>query len=425
MAQLQPFQGLRFSDRAPIEQLTCPPYDIISDAQREAYLRINPHNIIRLELPKGEHPYEDAAKTLKDWMAAGVLRQDDKPSIYIYEEEFTVNGRCKKLKGIIGRVRLEEFDKGVVLPHEETLSKAKADRFELMKATGCNFSQIYSLYLDENRTVQPLIDRMSAGAPEVCFTDQEGVTHRFWQETDAALLEQVCQSFAEKKLYIADGHHRYETALNYRNYLREQGVNQSEDHPSNYVMMMLVSMEDDGLVVLPTHRILRALGAFDPDKLLRQAERYFSVERNLGQQQTAQRMAQGYQQGEHTFTLYEGGRFHLLTYREDGAMDAVYPQASRAYKGLDVAILHALLLERLLGIDQANMKNQVNLTYTRSLEEAIGTVDQQHANCAVLLNPTKVEEIREVALAGEKMPQKSTYFYPKLITGLVMNKMVD
>ena len=139
----------------------------------------------------------------------------------------------------------------------------------------------------------------------------------------------------------------------------------------------------------------------------------------------AQRMAQGYQQGEHTFTLYEGGRFHLLTYREDGAMDAVYPQASRAYKGLDVAILHALLLERLLGIDQANMKNQVNLTYTRSLEEAIGTVDQQHANCAVLLNPTKVEEIRDVALAGEKMPQKSTYFYPKLITGLVMNKMVD
>ena len=422
MAEIRPFKALRFNtDKAgAIGELVCPPYDIISEEQRIAYLQRNPHNIIRLELPKGEHPYEEAGETLQRWLSEGILQQDEQEGLYIYEEEFTVNGLHTKFKGCIVRVKLEEFSKGVVLPHEETLSKAKEDRFNLMKATDCNFSQIYSLYMDPAHTITQQLDQLSEDAPVHELTDNDGVTHRLWIVTDKQAITAICEAFADKKLYIADGHHRYETALNYRNYCREQHKgNGGED----YVMMMLVDMEHPGLVVLPTHRLVRDLPSFDKEKLLEGCKAYFEVSEEPDIQTAEARLKTLYEAGKKAFAFYCGGEgYALLTLKDEHILAELLPEKSAASQGLDVTVLHTLVLEKIFGIDAENMARQINLTYVKQFEDAVAVVQNGKAQCAFILNPTKVTEIRDVAAAGEKMPQKSTYFYPKLITGLVMNR---
>ena len=401
--------------------LVCPPYDIISDKQREQYIENDPHNIIRLELPKGgDERYAEAGKTLRKWLDEGVLACDEKDSIYVYEMQFSANGKRKSLKGFVSLVKLEEFSKGVVLPHEETLSKAKADRFSLMSETFCNFSQIYSLYMDEDGSVYSLIDGCSKGLPDMEVTDPDGTVHRMWCISDENIISKVTAAFADKKLYIADGHHRYETALNFHKHLIESG----KDVPgSGYISMMLVNMENDGLVVFPTHRIVRGLENFDIDRVLEESRKYFDISEAPGEIRMQAALNTGYDDGKKVFALYAGaGKCYVLTLKDETAVKKLLPDMSDAYCGLDVSVLHTLILERILGIDKENMANQKNLTYTRSRQEALEAVDLEDANCAFILNPTKVTEIRDVALASEKMPQKSTYFYPKLITGLVMNK---
>ena len=422
MAEIRPFRALRFNTEkaGEIGQLVCPPYDIISDEQRKGYLAKNPCNIIRLELPKGENPYQTAGETLKQWMEQGILRQDEQESIYIYEEEFTVNGLHTKFKGCIVRVRLEEFSKGIVLPHEETLSKAKEDRFNLMKATNCNFSQIYSLYMDPEHEITNRLDALSDAAPENELTDSDGVTHRLWIVSDQSEIAAICKAFADKKLYIADGHHRYETALNYRNYCRENKIGSGEE---DYVMMMLVDMEHPGLVVLPTHRLVRDLPQFDKENLLTACREYFDVTEEEDINSAEAKLKTLYDDGKKAFAFYCGGSgYTLLVLRDTDALARLLPDKSAASQGLDVTVLHTLVLEKICGIDADNMAKQINLTYVKQFEDAVAAVEKGDAQCAFILNPTKVTEIRDVAAAGEKMPQKSTYFYPKLITGLVMNR---
>lgn len=422
MAEIKPFQALRFQPEkaGEIAELVCPPYDIISDEQRTQYLSKNPYNIIRLELPKGKNPYEEAGKTLQNWLEQEILKQDEKPSLYIYEEEFSVQGTVKKFKGCIARVKLEEFSKGVVLPHEETLSKAKQDRFNLMKATNCNFSQIYSLYMDEQHEITARLDRLSDSTPVNELTDTDSVTHRLWIVTDPEEIEAICQAFADKKLYIADGHHRYETALNYRNYCRENGIG---DEGHDYVMMMLVDMEHPGLVVLPTHRLVRDLAHFDKEELLKGCSAYFDITEEEDIHSAEAKLAELYEQGKKAFAFYCGeNSYSLMVLKDANAAAALLPGKSQALQQLDVTVLHTLVLEKVFGIDAENMAKQINLTYVKQFEDAIASVDNGKAQCAFILNPTRVTEIRDVAAAGEKMPQKSTYFYPKLITGLVMNR---
>lgn len=424
MAEIKPFRALRFTDKAGnIASLTCPPYDIISEEQRQKFLAENPYNIIRLELPKGEDPYTQAGKTLESWLDEEILKCDRDPAIYIYEEEFTAYGKTSKVKGIICRVKLEEFSKGIVLPHEETLSKAKEDRFNLMKATSCNFSQIYSLYMDETGETRRRIDHLSSGTPRYEFSDGL-VTHRLWIVNDAVAIEAFRSDFAARRLYIADGHHRYETAINYRNYCRENAV---WAPGSEFVMMMLVDMENPGLVVFPTHRLVRGLPDFSPEQVLAGSAAYFDAETLSDRGAVEPRLKADYDAGKKSFVfaaVQDGAlAYTLLTLRDPSVMADFLPEKSEASRGLDVSVLHTLILERVLGIDKENMANQKNLTYTRSADEALESVRTGESQCAFLLNPTRVEEIGAVAAAGEKMPQKSTYFYPKLITGLVMNSL--
>ena len=423
MAEIRAFKALRFDTEkaGAIEELVCPPYDIISEEQRQEYIYRNPNNIIRLELPKGDEPYKTAGEVLKKWLDSGVLKKDSEDAVYIYEEEFSINGIHAKFKGCIVRVKIEEFSKGVVLPHEETLSKAKEDRFNLMKATNCNFSQIYSLYMDSEHKIINRLDKLSECKPEIELTDGDEVTHRLWIVTDKDEINAICGDFADKKLYIADGHHRYETALNYRNYCRENGIG---DGGEDYVMMMLVDMEHDGLVVLPTHRLVRDLESFDKEKILNDCKEYFDVSEESDVSNAESKLKELYDEGKKAFAFYSGDKgYNLLVLRDEKVIEKLLPNKSRATQGLDVTVLHTLVLEKIFGIDAENMAKQINLTYTRLFDEAIESVDTGKAQCAFILNPTRVTEIRDVAAAGEKMPQKSTYFYPKLITGLVMNKL--
>lgn len=427
MATVKGFRGLRFTEKAgEIGKLCCPPYDIISEEQRQNYLKENPCNVIRLELPRGEEPYAQAAQTLNSWLEEGILAQDSREGIYIYEEEFTARGQRHKIKGFICLVKVEDFSKGVVLPHEETLSKAKTDRFNLQKATGCQFSQIYSLYIDPEHTTLSLIDSLSEGAPDSSFTDGDGVTHRLWCVYDPAVLEAIGGQFAARKLYIADGHHRYETAINIRNYLREQGVITDDSHPGNYVMMMLCDMEHPGLVVFPTHRLIKDMPQVDLKELEEKCRAYFDITPGLPLAGMEEKLDELYAQGKKAFALYAGAEdYTLFVLTDPDAVKRFEPQMSDDYCNLDVSVLHTLVLEQALGIDKENMMNQVNLNYTRSLEEAIDKVKDGTYNFSFIMNPTKVEEIGRIAANGEKMPQKSTYFYPKLTTGLVMNKFMD
>ena len=426
MAEIKPFKGMRYNTflAGKIGELCCPPYDIISEEERLGYIAENEYNVIRLELPKeGGDVYKTAGEVLDMWRNTGVLVHEIKPAVYIYEEEFNAYNKRSSVKGIIVRVKVEEFSKGVILPHEFTLSKAKADRFNLMKATNCNFSQIYALYMDEEHTTLKTIDRLSDRKPDQKFTDSDHVTHKLWIITDEKVIEKLVNDFADRKLYIADGHHRYETALNYRNYCRENGISKEGD-PQDYQMMYLVDMQHPGLVVFPTHRMVRDLESFDKDEVLKGCEEYFDITKFTSVGNINSELAKQYKQGKKAFGFYCGkGEWYLLVLKDIEVMAKVLPDLSEASQQLDVSVLHSLILEKTMGIDKENMANQINLTYTKFFEEAIMKVDKGEFQCSFILNPTRVTEIRDVAAAGEKMPQKSTYFYPKMITGMVMNDL--
>ena len=426
MAEIKPFKGMRYNTflAGKIGELCCPPYDIISEEERLGYIAENEYNVIRLELPKeGGDVYKTAGEVLDMWRNTGVLVHEIKPAVYIYEEEFNAYNKRSSVKGIIVRVKVEEFSKGVILPHEFTLSKAKADRFNLMKATNCNFSQIYALYMDEEHTTLKTIDRLSDRKPDQKFTDSDHVTHKLWIITDEKVIEKLVNDFADRKLYIADGHHRYETALNYRNYCRENGISKEGD-PQDYQMMYLVDMQHPGLVVFPTHRMVRDLESFDKDEVLKGCEEYFDITKFTSVGNINSELAKQYKQGKKAFGFYCGkGEWYLLVLKDIEVMADVLPDLSEASQQLDVSVLHSLILEKTMGIDKENMANQINLTYTKFFEEAIMKVDKGEFQCSFILNPTRVTEIRDVAAAGEKMPQKSTYFYPKMITGMVMNDL--
>lgn len=420
MAEIKAFKGMRYTSAAgDLNALVCPPYDIISDSQREKYIEENPCNIIRLELPKGgDERYKEAGKTLKDWLDKEILACDKEDSIYVYEMLFSANGVRNRLKGFVSLVKLVEFTEGIVLPHEETLSKAKEDRFNLMSETFCNFSQIYSLYMDEDGSTYNIIDGCSKGVPDMEVTDPDGTVHRMWKVSDSGVINSVTEAFKDKKLYIADGHHRYETALNFH---KKHGT-----ESSGYIAMMLVNMENKGLVVFPTHRIVKNLENFSAEKVIEDCKPYFDIAEAPGEERMQAALNKFYDEGKKAFAMYTGyGKCYVMTLKDEEAVKKLLPDMSEAYCGLDVTVLHSLVLERILGIDKENMANQKNLTYTRSRQEALEAVDMDGADCSFILNPTKVSEIRDVAAAGEKMPQKSTYFYPKLITGLVMNNFSE
>lgn len=389
MATVRPFQALvyDFEQTGRPETLCCPPYDIIPDAS--VWRDKSPHNVIRLEKPEGDDPYADAARLLSEWTASGVLKRTPGEAYYLYEIAFRDGAEKKTVSGIFARVLLTPYEKGEVLPHENTLSKAKEDRYHLMMATRCHVSPVYCLYRDDQHTVLTVTGRYKAEAPAVEFEDADGLTHRLWIIDDPEDCAAITRSFEGRSLYIADGHHRYETSLRIREELGDQA--------SPYGFMLLTDMSHPGLVVYPTHRMVSGLDGYDEQELLSRLSNGFDVQ-------------EGRHPGPNTVIWLTAEKAYSLTLKD------------RNFDGLDVTLLHDYILAPYLGIDAANMAAGKNLSYTRDAKEAEQAVADGEAQCAFLINPTRVDQICQVADAHGKMPQKSTYFYPKLITGLVMHE---
>jgi uncharacterized protein (DUF1015 family) len=418
MATIKGFKGLRYTEKAgSLKELCCPPYDIISEKERQELLKTNPHNIIRLELPTsykdgegvvGTAAYEEAGKVLDNWLHQGILADDKQENIYVYEFSFTLDGITRSVKGFIPLIKIHEFSENIILPHEETLSKAKTDRFNLMTATGANFSQIYSLFSDEKNDVLAVLESATTSSPISEFTDEADVTHKLWKISDFDVISKIADLMRDKQVFIADGHHRYETALNYMKSVNGGGT-------SSFVPMFLVSMENPGLAVFPTHRIVRDYKSFNYTDLIAKSGEYFNITENLSKDESLKLSDEAFKTEKNAFVIYYGGKYTLMILKNKMGNDVL--------SNLDVSVLHSLVLERLLGIDKENMAAQTNLTYIKDLNDAISAVDNGTANCAFLMNATRISEIRDVSLVGGKMPQKSTYFYPKLTTGLVMNRI--
>jgi uncharacterized protein (DUF1015 family) len=429
MAEVKAFKALRYNDslKGVLPNLVTPPYDIIPPKAQVGYYEKNEKNVIRLEYGLGfdndnefENKYTRAKKTLNEWLADNTLMQDKEEAYYIYEQIFSVNGETKAFKGVFSRVRIEEFSKQVVLPHEETLSKAKTDRYSLMCETNCNFSPIYLLYLDEEKNIVKIIDENSKGKPTISFISEDGITQNIWVVTDQKQILAIEQGFKNKQLFIADGHHRYETALNFRNKMRDENPNWAENDGFNFVMSFLVEMDNDGLLVFPTHRMLKNLSNFCEDDIAEKLKDEFIVEKidNTDIENGI------YDPENKVFGFYTGKNYYYkVTLKDFSAMSKYLPEKSSYYRNLDVSILHTMILEKYFGIDKENMANQTNLYYTRSYNEAIDSVSNGEYQCSFIINATKIREIKDVSLNKEKMPQKSTYFWPKLVTGIVMNKL--
>jgi len=412
MPKIQPFRALTYThDAGAWDTLCCPPYDIVSEQEQSVLESRNPYNAILLERPLGEDPYKTAKERLDTWLDSGILHRDEQPAYYMIEMDFIVNEKNYILRGFTARLELSPFSEGKVLPHEETLSKAKADRLALMEATGCTFSAIYCLYNDDGAASE-VMTTVSQLPPEIEFSMPDGITHRLWRITDAKLQEKLTVALENKQVFIADGHHRYETALKYR-----------ELNGGDFIMATLVDMSDSGLVVLPTHRLISGCAPDAPERLLTAMRDVCHVEEISLHGGTGAEPPQCPPGHLASILMYYNGKTYMFAFENIDVMEKILPDKSDVYRGLDVAILHSLMLEPHFGIDKNAMSAQKNLTYIRDMDEAVRMVDCGEGQCAFILAATKISQIRDVSLAGEKMPQKSTYFYPKLITGLGFNEV--
>lgn len=436
MAIIRPFHGLRYNpDLVPdLATAVSAPYDIIDAKAQHAYYERSPYNVIRLELgieypsdSAADNRYTRAARQLAEWKRGQVLRSEEQPALYLYEEAFTHKGQTVTRRSLLAPVRLAHWDEGIVLPHEHTLPKAKADRLHLLTTTHTQFSPILAMY-DDPGAVGPLLDAVAATPPISAFTltDQSvaaaAETHRLWAITDRSRIDQLVTTFGPLQLYIADGHHRYETALAYRDQQRAAGA--ATEAPSEYVLMALIETEDPGLILRPTHRMLRDLGPLDRSAILAKIAEHFLIERRpatpsleaaLNQAQAAPSSSSP------VFTILglQDGWLHRLMPRPDISLAAALPDVPRALRAVDTVVLQRLILESALGLAPQEAEAGERIQYTRDPAEAIRAFTSGSAQLVFFLAPTPIAQIREATRAGARMPQKTTYFYPKPVTGLV------
>lgn len=427
MATIFPFCAWRYvADRVAVSDAVTQPYDKISPAMQESYYKASPYNLVRIILGKHlpgdgdqENAYTRAAAWFQDWRRSGVLRQDPQPSLYSYSQVFAIPGTSEQTerRGFIAAGQIEEYSARVVFRHEQTLSKPKADRLNLLRATRAHFGQIFMLYSGSG-TVDALLE--SSRAPDIEVTDEYSVVHRVWKVSDPGIIARVQEEMKRRNLIIADGHHRYETALAYRNERRAAAGNAN---PAAYdsVMMTFVDMDRPGLVVLPTHRLVFGLPSLSPDRFQADARKYFEVEEvdpALDEARATGILRQAGLAGTALLAVGLERAFLLHTPKALGA--SLLSNFSLRQQELDVVQLHKCLLESVLNISEEAVRNQQNVSYCREVSDALEQLRSGKAQMAFLMNPVRIEQVRDIAFAGEVLPQKSTDFYPKLLSGLTV-----
>jgi len=442
MIEIAPFRAWRYNPRlVELSRVVTQPYDKITGKMQEGYYAASPYNLVRIILGKrgsaddaSDNVYTRAAGWFREWREKDIFQQDPEPSIYRYLQNFKYPGGEEKLErcGFIALGKIEDYSAKVIYRHEQTLAKPKADRLELLRATRSHFGQLFVLYSDPARTIDQLLTLDSE--PQIDVHDEYGVRHRVWRISDPSLINAVQANMSDRRLIIADGHHRYETALNYRNERRMaagagMGTSQtnrvrvqgSERPAYEMVMMTFINMDSPGLVILPTHRVVHGLSSFSAESLWDKARKYFSldeVDPSINETRATAILREAGHAGTALLAVTADRAFLLDTPKANGL--GVFGGLSLRQQSLDVVQLHKCLLEGVLGISEEDIRDQKNVSYVREIGEGLAQVRAGQANVAFLLNPVRMQQVRDIAFAGEVLPQKSTDFYPKLLSGLTI-----
>lgn len=437
MAEVVPFRGVLYNTDiiTNMADVVAPPYDVISPKEQEGFYHQHPQNVIRLILGKsdaGDSGQQDihnrAAAYFYQWMEDKTLVRDPEPALYLTSVSFQVGDETVTRYGVIGNVRLESFDKGIILPHERTFSKVKSERLNLMQVCHTNFSPIFGLYPDGNGVLSKLQERAGIQAPDMDLVDGKGLRHKLWRIVDPETQTHVSSCLKDQCIYIADGHHRYETALNYRDWVKENTSGFDENHPANFVMMSLSSLKDPGMVIFPAHRLLKNVQVAEMDELLSKAETHFDIHvysTEAGMDAALNEFDQvlAAHCDKNTIGLYmkHQGAIYVMVLKE-GVMARLFAdELPEALRVLDVSVLTRLLMMELLGFDQARLDDATQIGYATTSQDAVAAVQKGEADMALILNPTKIEQVQRVSEEGLIMPRKSTYFYPKVVSGQVFN----
>lgn len=436
MAQLAAFRGVRYDTGkvGDLRSVTAPPYDVISVEQLKELRSRSPYNIVHIDLPSVNpttegNPYTEAGKQFRRWLESGIMKVDEKPSIYLYQQRYQVPGTTvvKELTGFIAAVRLARWEEGIILPHEHTFAKPKEDRLRLMRAGQAHFSQVYSFYTDPSlQAEKALLAAVEGLEPDMSVADDDGAEHRVWVVDDAAVIREVIEALADKQLYIADGHHRYETSVDYRDEQRAAHGGPDPTAGWEYSMMMVVNASGGGLTILPTHRMVRLPAEIDRAAVRARLEEDFEVvDLPMGSvEECVQRATQAIEGKPAASVLYWPDAMWAVIPRDlDALSDRIEADASKAWKQLGVTVLHRVILEQAVGLDRQLQDDGEHITYTKDPREAIQSVIDGRASLACLPDAPTPEVVQQIADQGDTMPHKSTYFYPKLLTGLVLSDL--
>lgn len=439
MVRVKPFKGItyNFEKLAPTKELFAPPYDVISPEYQDTLYERSPYNVVRLILGKtadtdndSNNRYTRAAEAFDQWLQEGVLLQSDVPKMYFYVQKYKdAKGVDVVRKGFIATCYLEDFESGQILPHEETMGGPKQDRLALMEAVQANLSQIFVVYSDPEKLVDTTLQEASPEKPSVDIVDDDGVQHIFYEVTDEEALSKVTAYMSKQNLLIADGHHRYETALNYRNLRRSQNNGDtSEEKPYNSMMIYFANFDDEGLRVYPTHRALKPGIEYSLVSLLEHLEKYFTIKKVP------------FENFEECFPAMEkidplDVPIGLVSRKNNSILYILLPDKEAVSKELsamnvgpdlamfDATILHRLILEKIMGLDTIELKKQSNIEFVRDEQALSDKFNKDEASLVFLLSPPEVDVVKKICLSGSRMPQKSTYFYPKVLSGLVLNSL--
>lgn len=428
--KILPFQALLYNPGKidSLADVVTPPYDVISpEMQQELYAR-SPYNFCRVDLTRetGDARYETAAQTFAEWQASGVIVKDGRPAIYVHHQGFTLpDGHKVTRKGFLAACRLQDYTEGGIKPHEKTLEAPKIDRFRLMAATHAQLSPVFVLYGDAKGEIDGQLTRLTQATPAADFVTHDGERHQLWRLSDSQACAHLASTLSNRPLFIADGHHRYETALNYRNHVLRAHPDLPPEAAVRHILMYFCSLSDPGLVILPIHRALHNLSGFSlPGFLKGLASRFEVEELQTGDEAAMIARLEALGKDRHAFCLLprDPGRSYVLSLARDAWRASPEAQGlPPALAGLDVTVLHRLVFEHILGISEASQARQDNIIYWKSTAKAIDETRAGGCELTFLLNPTRIADMEAVALAGHKMPQKSTYFFPKILSGLVLH----
>lgn len=425
MPEIKPFRGILYNQtKVSMSDVVAPPYDVIAPEQQGDLYNASPFNVVRLDFGKEEDRYVSAARLLAEWRANEILVQDEVPAMYLLAQDFkSPGGKDMQRLGFVALCRLEELGKGSILPHEKTLPKPKEDRLQLLQAAHANFSQIFVLYEDPERRVEKLSTNYLRQINPFIEVDFEGVRNRVWKLQEGETVSSLQELMKGKKVFVADGHHRYETALEFRNVRQKNNPNHTGNESYNFIMMYFCNVRNKGLMVLPTHRIVHGLQSFNEKNLLHQLSLYFRVgklssfDELVSELQRKERYAFG-------LIVAEEPRYHLFSLMSVDHLKSLVPsRVPLVLRGLDVTVLHTVVFEKILAIPPEIQKQKAHLEYVKDSRQVDDAVKTGKVQAGFLMNPTSVDQIRSVAEAGKMMPQKSTYFYPKLLSGLVIHSL--